>query len=169
MHIPQTYGLLPGGNVLYFNGMIFTQVADGLYGTRSLILTQGGSHLVVGGLLSRSLTTFSRDFFNGALTEAGTLTLPAGPEKLSLDAQGELWVAGHAKLLDWRAFNTDPAKRASSQIFRVSLSGGVPQAAAQVYGDDGREIAGASIGVSVGKRLLIGSSLDDKLLDCTLD
>ncbi len=73
MHIPQTYGLLPGGNVLYFNGMVFTQVADGLYGTRSLLLTQGGSHLVVGGLLSRSLTTFSRDFFNGALTEAGTL------------------------------------------------------------------------------------------------
>jgi arylesterase/paraoxonase len=167
MHIPQTYGLLPGGNVLYFNGMIFTQVADGLYGTRSLLLTQGGSHLVVGGLLSRSLTTFSRDFFSGALTEAGTLTLPAGPEKLSVDAQGELWVAGHAKLQDWRAFNTDPAKRASSQIFRVSLSGGVPQAATQVYGSDGQEIAGASIGVSVGKRLLIGSSLDDKLLDCT--
>ena len=167
MHIPQTYGLLPGGNVLYFNGMIFTQVADGLYGTRSLILTQGGSHLVVGGLLSRSLTTFSREFFSGALTEVGTLTLPAGPEKLSVDTQGELWVAGHAKLQDWRAFNTDPAKRASSQIFRVSLSGGVPQAATQVYGNDGQEIAGASIGVSVGKRLLIGSSLDDKLLDCT--
>jgi sugar lactone lactonase YvrE len=132
-----------------------------------LILTQGGSHLVVGGLLSRSLTTFSREFFSGALTEVGTLNLPAGPEKLSVDTQGELWVAGHAKLQDWRAFNTDPAKRASSQVLRVSLSGGVPQAVTQVYGSDGQEIAGASIGVSVGRRLLIGSSLDDKLLDCT--
>jgi hypothetical protein len=169
MHVPQTYGLLPGGNVLYFNGMIFTQVADGLYGTRSLLLTRDGSHLVVGGLLSRSLTTFSRDFFNGALTEADTLILPAGPEKLSLDAQGELWAAGHAKLPEWRAFTTDPAKRASSQIFRVSLSGGVPQVATQVYGNAGQEIAGASIAVSAGRRLLIGSSLDDKLLDCTVN
>ncbi len=166
IHLPQTYGVLPGGNVLYFNGMFFTQVADGLYGTRSLILTQGGTHLVVGGLLSRSLTTFSRQPFTGELTEAGTMTLPAGPERLSLDAQGELWVAGHANLPDWRAFNADPAKRAPSQIFRVVLSNGVPQESQQVYGNDGHEIAGASVGVAAGRRLLIGSSLDNKLLDC---
>ena len=59
------------------------------------------------------------------------------------------------------------AKRAPSQIFRVSLLGGVPQAAEQVYGNDGSELAGASVGLSAGKRLLIGSSLDGKLLDCT--
>jgi arylesterase / paraoxonase len=166
-HILQTYGIVSGGNVLYFNGMFFTQVADGFYGTRSLVLTQGGTHLVVGGLLSRSLTTFSRQPFTGELNEAGTMTLPAGPERLSIDGQGELWVAGHANLQDWRAFNADPGKHASSQIFRVSLSGGVPQEAGQVYSNDGGEISGASVAVSVGNRLLIGSSLDNKLLDCT--
>jgi arylesterase/paraoxonase len=167
VHALQTYGILSGGDVLYFNGMSFSEVADGLYGTRSLVLAQGGTHLIVGGLLSRSLTTFSRQPFTGALTEAGTMTLPAGPEKLSLDGQGELWLAGHANLLDWRAFSADPAKRAPSQIFRVSLSDGVPGQAEQVYGNAGSEIAGASVGVSVGKRLLIGSSLDGELLDCT--
>jgi hypothetical protein len=167
LHIPQTYGVFPGGNILYFNGMSFSEAVDGLYGTRSLILTGGGTHLVVGGLLSRSLTSFSREPFTGALTEAGSLVLPAGPEKLSLDGQGELWVAGHANLSDWRAFNADPAKRAPSQLFRVSLLNGVPQEAAQVYGNDGSELAGASVGVSAGKTLLIGSSLDGKLLDCT--
>ena len=166
LHIPQTYGVIPGGNVLYFNGMVFKEVAAGLYGTRSLILTGGGSHLVVGGLLSRSLTSFSRDSFSGELTEADTLVLPAGPEKLSLDGQGQLWVAGHAKLMDWRAFNADPAKRSASQLFRVSLLNGVPQEAEQAYGNDGSELAGASAGVAVGRRLLIGSSLDGKLLDC---
>jgi len=167
IHALQTYGVLSGGNVLYFNGMSFSQVADGLYGTRSLVLAQGGTHLIVGGLLSRSLTTFSRQPFTGALTEAGTMTLPAGPEKLSLDAQGELWLAGHANLLDWRAFSADPHLRAPSEIFRVSLLNGVPQQAEQAYGNPGSEIAGASVGVSVGNRLLIGSSLDGRLLDCT--
>ena len=167
LHIPQTYGILPGGNILYFNGMFFSQAADGLYGTRSLVLTQGGTHLVVGGLLSRSLTTFTRQPFTGTLTEAGTLTLPAGPERLSVDGQGEVWLGGHANLMDWRAFNADPAKRAPSQVFGVSLSGGMPQEAVQVYGNDGHEIAGASIAISLGKRLLIGSSLDNRLLDCT--
>jgi hypothetical protein len=170
IHALQTYGILSGGNVLYFNGMSFSQVADGLYGTRSLALAPGGSHLIVGGLLSRSLTSFSREPFTGALTEAGNLNLPAGPEKLSVDGQGELLVGAHANLLDWRAFTADPHRRAPSQIFRVALSGGVPQQVEQVeqvYGNDGGEIAGASVGVSVGKRLLIGSSLDSKLLDCT--
>lgn len=167
IHPLQTYGVMSGGNILYFNGMSFAQVADGLYGTRSLILTQGGTHLVVGGLLSRSLTSFSREALTGDLAEGGNLVLPAGPEKLSVDAQGQLWVAGHAKLMDWRAFNTDPGKRASSQIFRVSLLNGEPQEAQQVYGNDGSELAGASVGASAGKRLLIGSSLDGRLLDCT--
>jgi hypothetical protein len=167
IHALQTYGILSGGNVLYFNGMSLSQVADGLYGTRSLALAPGGSHLIVGGLLSRSLTSFSREPFTVALTEAGNLNLPAGPEKLSVDGQGELLVGAHANLLDWRAFTADPHRRAPSQIFRVALSGGVPQQVEQVYGNDGGEIAGASVGVSVGKRLLIGSSLDSKLLDCT--
>jgi arylesterase/paraoxonase len=167
LHIPQTYGVIPGDNILYFNGMSFSEAVDGLYGTRSLILTGGGTHLVVGGLLSRSLTSFSRESFTGALTEAGSLLLPAGPEKLSLDAQGQLWVAGHANLSDWRAFNADPAKRAPSQLFRVSVLNGVPQDKEQVYGNDGSELAGASVGISTDKKLLIGSSLDGRLLDCT--
>jgi len=167
LHIPQTYGVIPGGNILYFNGMSFSEAVDGLYGTRSLILTGGGTHLVVGGLLSRSLTSFSREPFTGALTEAGNLMLPAGPEKLSLDAQGQLWVAGHANLSDWRAANADPAKRAPSQLFRVTLLNGVPQDKEQVYGNDGGELSGASVGISAGKTLLIGSSLDGRLLNCT--
>jgi hypothetical protein len=167
LHIPQTYGVIPGGNILYFNGMSFSEAVDGLYGTRSLILTGGGTHLVVGGLLSRSLTSFSREPFTGALTEAGNLLLPAGPEKLSLDAQGQLLVAGHANLSDWRAANADPAKRAPSQLFRVSLLNGVPQDKEQIYGNDGRELSGASVGISADKTLLIGSSLDGRLLNCT--
>ena len=167
IHALQTYGIISGGNVLYFNGMSFTEAVDGFYGTRSLVLTPDGTHLIVGGLLSRSLTSFSREPFTGALTEAGTMTLPAGPEKLSVDGQGELWVGGHANLLDWHAFNADPHGRASSQIFRVSLLGGVPQQAEQVYGNDGSEIGGASVAAAAGKQMLIGSSLDGRLLSCT--
>jgi len=167
IHGLQTYGIIPGGNVLYFNGTFFRQVADGLYGTRSLVLTPKGDHLIVGGLLSRSLTSFSRETFTGALTEADTLTLPAGPEKLGIDSFGQMWVAGHANLLDWRAMTGDPGKRASSQLFRVRLMNGVPQAVEQVYGNSGTELAGASVGLPAANRLLIGSSLDNRLLDCT--
>lgn len=164
IHGLQTYGIIPGGNVLYFNGTMFRQVADGLYGTRSLVLT--GEHLIVGGLLSRSLTTFTRENFTGQLTEDDTLNLSTGPEKLSLDAQGQVLVASHANLLEWRAAVADPGKRAASQILRVNLTNGVPQIAGQIYGDDGTQLAGASVSVAAAGRLVIGSSLDGRLMSC---
>lgn len=164
LHLAQSYGLLSGGNVLYFNGASFAQVAGGLYGTRSLVLSPDGSHLIVGGLLSRSLTSYKAEPFSGSLTEAGTLTLPAGPERLNLDGQGGVLVGGHANLLNWR--KADPQKPSPSQVLRVTPADGVPKQAGQVYGNDGKEIAGAGVAVASGKRLLIGSSLDGRLLDC---
>ncbi|HKX64117.1 MAG TPA: hypothetical protein VJM78_02325 [Rhizomicrobium sp.] len=163
----QTYGIIPGGNVLYFNGTTFSQAADGFYGTRSLLLTPKGDRLIVSGLLSRSLTSFTREPFTGQLTEDDTLNLSTGPEKLTLDAQGQMLVAGHADLLEWRAAAADPGKRAASQILRVNLVSGVPRAKEQIYGDDGSQLAGASVGVAAENRLVIGSSLDNRLLSCT--
>lgn len=161
------YGVLPGSNILYFNGMTFRVAADGIYGARGLLLTPDGGHLLVASLTSRSIKSLTREPFSGNLTEAGSLTLPAAPEKVSLDSTGELWAAGHSSLFAWRAFAGDQAKRAPSQVFRVNLLSGVPQAAEQVYGNDGSEIAAASVAALTGKQLLIGSSLDNKLLACT--
>jgi hypothetical protein len=161
------YGVLPGSNILYFNGMSFRVAIDDIYGARGLLLTPDGNHLLVASLTSRSLKSLTREPFSGNLTEADSLTLPVAPEKISLDATGEIWAAGHANLFTWRGFAADVGKRAPSQVFRVTLASGVPQQAEQVYGSDGTEIAAASVAASAGNRLLIGSSLDSKLLSCT--
>lgn len=160
------YGVLPGSEVLYFNGMTFKSVADGLYGARGLLLAPDGTHLLVASLTTRSIKSFDRNVFSGALTEADSLTLAVAPEKLSLDSYGQVWAAGHANLFHWRAFAADPQARDSSQVFRVSLLNGVPQDSSQIYGNDGSEIASASVAVSSAQGLLIGSSLDNKLLNC---
>jgi hypothetical protein len=160
------YGLLPASEVLYFNGLTFRSVADGFYGARGLVLSPEGSHLLVASLTTRSIKSFNRDVFSGALNEADSLTLAAAPEKLSLDSYGQIWATGHANLFRWRAFAGDQQARDTSQVFRVSLLNGVPQDSSQVYGNDGSEIAAASVAVSSAQGLLIGSSLDDKLLSC---
>jgi len=161
------YGVLPGSNILYFNGTAFRVAADDLYGAGGLILTPDGGHLLVASLTSRSLKSLTREPFSGNLTEADSLTLPAAPEKITLDSTGEIWAAGHASLFSVRDFAADAGQRAPSQVFRVSLASGVPQQAEQVYGNDGNEIAGAGVAAIAGNQLLIGSSLDRKLLACT--
>ena len=158
------YGVLPGSNILYFNGMSFRVAVDDLYGARGLMLTPDGGHLLVGQPRPAAASSrCAREPFSGNLTEADSLTLPAAPEKITLDSTGEIWAAGHASLFSWRDFAADAGKRAPSQVFRVSLASGVPQQAEQVYGNDGSEIAGASVAALAGKQLLIGSSLDGSL------
>lgn len=159
-------GILPDSQILFFNGMLFRTVVEDVYGARGLVLTPD-DRLLVASLTTRSLKAFSREPVSGNLTEGGSLTLDAAPDQITLDNRGEVWVAGHANLFDWRNFGSDAGRRAPSQIFRVSLASGEPQEAQQVYGNDGVQIAAASVGASLGKRLLIGSSLDNKLLDCT--
>ena len=161
------YGVLPGSNVLYFNGMSFRVAAEDMYGARGLLLTPDGAHLLMASLTTRSLKSLTREPFSGNLTEGDSLNLPVAPEKITLDSTGEIWAAGHASLFAWRGFAADPGSRAPSQVFRITLASGSPQQAEQVYGNDGGEIAAASVAASTGKQLLIGSSLDSKLLSCT--
>jgi hypothetical protein len=161
-------GAVPGSSILYFNGMMLRTAAEDVYGAQGLLLAPDGNHLLVASLTTRSLKSFNREMLTGNLTEGESLTLDIAPEKISLDRRGEVWVAGHANLFQWRDFATDPDHRPPSQVYRVSLSGGAPQSAQPVYGNGGGEIAAASVAASAGKRLLIGSSLDGKLLDCTL-
>ncbi|HVZ28555.1 MAG TPA: hypothetical protein VG798_07875, partial [Rhizomicrobium sp.] len=148
-----------GGDVLYFNGMSFREVVDGLYGTRSILVS--GDRVVVGGLLSRSLSSFAREDITGNLSDEQDINLPAGPEKLSRDQVGDVWAAGHANLFDLRA--AGPGKPATSQVFHVGLA---DKSVQQVYGNAGAEISGASVALSLNNRLLIGSPIDGKLLDC---
>lgn len=164
----QHYGVISGGDILYFNGMSFREVADGLYGTRSLAITRNGSHVIAGGLLGRSVTSFARESLTGNLSDENLKLVGAGPERLALDGQGQLWVAGHANLLSWRAMTGEPGTKASSQILRISLANGVPGEVTQVYGNAGDEIAGAGAVAVGGNHLLIGSALDAKLLDCIM-
>lgn len=161
------WGAVPGSNILYFNGMMFRTAAEDVYGGRGLLLTPDGNQLLVASMTTRSLKSFNREMMTGNLTEGASLTLDIAPEKITLDSRGEIWVAGHANLIQWRDFVTDPDHRPPSQVFRVSLASGVPQLAQHVYGNSGGDIAAAGVAASAGKRLLIGSSLDGKLLDCS--
>ncbi|HKD46511.1 MAG TPA: hypothetical protein VKB67_02385 [Rhizomicrobium sp.] len=56
-----------------------------------------------------------------------------------------------------------------SKIFRVHLDkSGVPQSYDTIFADDGSRIGGASAAAVTGDTLLIGSTLDNKLLECSL-
>jgi arylesterase/paraoxonase len=160
--------VLPRANILYFDGMLFHEVAKGLNFPSGLALSPDGRYLYVSEAFTRRLDTYVRQELSGALERVDTLAIASNLDNLRLDAVGHLWIGSHPKALAMAQFRSDRAKPAPSEIFEVTLGNDIPKNATLVYADSGSQIGGSSVAAVIGKRLLIGSPLDDKILDCTM-
>jgi hypothetical protein len=141
--------LLPRANVLYFDGMLFREVATRLNSPRGVALSPDGGHLVVGEAYPRRLVSFLRNPFTGVLDDAAALPLQAGPGHMNTAANSLIVAA--------------TPKAGSGAVFRISIKDGVPQAATPLYENRDGEIAAAA---QAGGRLLIGTAAG--LKDCAL-
>ena len=142
--------LLPRAEVLYFDGMKFVAVAGRLNSPGGVVMAPDGSHLYVAQELPRSLASFTRSYFTGALDNAALLSLPAAPRKITVAPNGSLIVAASPK-------------RGTGAVYRVRLDSGVPVAAELLYSTRSEEITAAA---EASGHLLIGSQ--KALIDCRL-
>jgi arylesterase/paraoxonase len=160
----------PHADLLYFNGTNFRISVQRMAFPNGVYVSPDGGHLYVAFTNERRVIGFSREPFFGSLTEIGSLSIPARLDNISADAQGRLIIAGHPSLLRVNQFRADPGKPSPSAVFRVTLDkSGVPQSYETIFANDGALIGASSSAVVTGKRLLIGSVLDDKLLDCQIN
>jgi arylesterase/paraoxonase len=164
----ESYLLLPRADVLYYDGMVFKEVAKGLVFANGINLSNDGGHVYVAESTARRIQTFARDPFSGRLVQENAFDFPAGPDNIDVDARGDLWIAGHPKMFALVGYASDPAKPSPTEIFRVTTKGGIPQAAEPVYVDTGRQLGAGSVGVAADKTLYIGSIFDAKILACGL-
>jgi hypothetical protein len=157
------------GDVLYYDGILFHEVADHLAFASGLALSPDGRHLYVTETNARRLDSYLRNPVSGQLDSDGTLEIPSGVDNVHFDDAGGLWVGSHPKGLAMAAFRSHPDRPAPSEIFKVSLDGaGVPQSASVVYANMGEQIGGSAGATVTGNRMLIGGPLTDHLLDCRM-
>lgn len=163
----EDYLIWPHADLLFFNGTSFRISVQRMAFPNGVYVTPDGTHLYVALTNERRIVAFSREPYFGSLKEIGALSIPARLDNISADAQGRLIVAGHPDLLADNAFRRDAAKPSPSEVFRVTLDkDGVPTGYETIFADKGRLIGASSVAAMVGQRLLIGSVLDDKILEC---
>jgi arylesterase/paraoxonase len=161
--------VLTRANVLYFDGMVFRAAAAGLAFPSGAALSADGKYLYITESYNRRLTTYERQPLSGTLEAVNTLAIPSNLDNVRFDDAGHLWIGTHPKAFAMAAYRTDGSKPAPSEIFKVTLSNGIPQAAIAVYTNLGNEIGASSVAAVTGHRLLIGSPYDNHILDCTMD
>ncbi len=159
---------LPRANLLYFNGDSFRVVVERLNFPNGVLVAPDGRHLYVTSTTKRELLVFERNPVDGQLKQLDSLSIPARLDNLSIDQYGNLWTAGHPKLPTYVGYPADPSKPSPSVVFRIVLQDGLPQRYDTVYANDGEQLAASSSAAVYQNRLIIGSVLDDKMLDCTM-
>jgi arylesterase/paraoxonase len=165
----EDYLIWPHADILYFNGSNFRIPVQRMAFPNGVYVTPDGTHLYITVTNERRLLALSREPFFGNLTEIGSLSLPMRPDNISADAQGRLIIAGHPSLIRVNRFRADASKPSPSEVVRVNLDkSGVPTGYDTLFADDGALIGASSSAAVVGKQLLIGSVLDDKLLICDM-
>ena len=160
--------VLPRANILYIDGVKFVEVANGLNFPNGAALSKDGRYLYVPESYPRTLLTFERNPFSGQLKEVNALSIPSNLDNADIAADGSIWLGSHPKAFAMAKFRSDPSKPAPSEIFRVAVQNGIPQAVSLVYANLGEEIGASSVGATADGHLLIGSPFDSKILDCTM-
>jgi arylesterase/paraoxonase len=165
----EDYGRLPYASVLYVSGEEFSTAHEGIQYANGINVSADGSRLFVAATTGRELLTFNRDASTGQLKLAHTLALKTGVDNIDVDADGDLWIAAHPKLLAFVAHSKDSLHKSPSEVLRLRPRPDKGYDVTGVYMDDGGAISGSSVAVRYKKQLFIGGVFQPRILRVALD
>ncbi len=163
----ETWLLLPRANVVYFDGNAAKVVATGLNYANGINRSADLATIYVAESTGRTLDIFHRDTTSGVLSPVRSLFLGVGADNIDIDADGNLWIGAHPRMLDFLAHARDAKNLSPSVVLKIDPTTD-DGAARTIYANTGEEASGGSVAVSNGKRMVIGMVFEPKVLNCTL-
>ena len=149
--------------VVYFDGESMRVAADGLKSAVGMGLSPDGLTVYVAETLGKRVSVYTRNPLTGDLNFKQHIDLDSSPDNINVDADGALWIATHAKLVDLIRHFGDATHEAPTTILRHASDTTTP-----IYVNDGSEISAGSVGAAFGGRLYIGSITEPQLLICRM-
>ena len=151
----------------YFDGTTARVVLDDIASGGGMNVSADGNTLYVSETSAQRLRVLERNPGDGSVTEKARIALPTSPDNVDVAADGSLWVTGHAntvKLIQ----HFISGKPAPTQVLRVVPDSNGGAAIDEIYLNAGEQISAGSVGVTYGKKLLIGSITARQILVCAM-
>jgi arylesterase/paraoxonase len=149
--------------VVYFDGESMRVAAEGLKSGVGMGLSPDGLTAYVAETLGKRVSAYTRNPLTGDLIFKQYIDIDGSPDNINVDADGTLWIAVHAKLVDLIRHFGDATHHAPTTVLRHDAGEITP-----IYVNDGSEISAGSVGASFAERLYIGSITEPKLLICRM-
>lgn len=157
-------GLSP---VVYVDGDTARIAAAGLKAAAGIAMSPDGTRVYVSETAGNRIAVYSRNPGTADLALLERLPVEGAPDNLNVDADGSVWIAAHAKVVALVRHFADATQRAPTRILRYTPGDGAGRLE-DVLVDPGDGISAGSVGAVYGRRLLIGSITERKVLDCRL-
>ena len=159
-------GLSP---LVFFDGVKFSIVADGLRSSGGINADKNKGKLYVGETMGKAIRVYNLTE-NGSLLDLKTeIQLNNLVDNIDLDANSDLWIANHTNTLSFIRHINDVKSPAPSQVQRISVRNGHFGPPQTVFENDGRLFSASSVGGRYKGLLLVGSITEPNILVCELD
>jgi arylesterase/paraoxonase len=164
MRTMEDYLQLPESYLLYFNGKAFSKVYDNLNYANGVMVSSDSKTLYLTETISGKVSVLDRNVETGEANLQFEKSLKTGLDNITLDANGNLWIAAHPKLFDFVGHVKDPAHYSPSQVLKLSPKGDDDFEVTEVYLNDGTQISGSSVALHYKGKIYIGTVYESKLL-----
>jgi len=164
MSLMEDYLRLPLSYLLYFDGKEYTKVYDGLNYANGVNISPDGSTIYITETTTGKLSILKRTKETGALELLFSKYLQSGLDNITIDANGDLWIATHPKLLDFVSHSKDSTHYSPSQVLKLHPLGNSDLLVEEIYLDNGKEISGSSTALFYNGQVFIGQVFNDKIL-----
>jgi arylesterase/paraoxonase len=162
----EDYLRLSISTVVYYNGERFVEAASGIRYPNGINVSGDGETLFVASTTGGTVFVFDIDAASGGLEKRGAIEIGTGVDNIEVDREGDLWIGAHPKLLTFVQHTADASRLAPSQVIRVGGPGTDSPQVEEVLLSLGEDLSGSSVAAVQGDRLLVGSVMDEGMLDC---
>ena len=169
MRTLEEYLQIPRSYLLYFDGVAFSKVLEGIKYGNGVNISRNGQKIFLATTTGRTLLTFDRDRETGKLELADELNLKSGIDNISVDEDGNLWIGAHPKMLAFVGHAKDPHNPSPSQVLKLTPDGNGSYSVREIYLDDGNQLSGSSVAVHYKNELFVGAVFESKLLRATIN
>ena len=166
LSVAEIYLGLSLSSVVYWDGSEGRQVAGGLMYANGINKSVDGSAIYVAEVLGQRIQVFGRDSATGDLTKSKALPIDTGPDNISVDGKGMLYIGGHPYALEFQKHAKDPSHISPSQVVSVDPSSGATET---VFYSKKGEINGSSVGAAWAGGLVVGAVFDEHVMICSRD
>jgi arylesterase/paraoxonase len=154
--------------IVYYDGEVMREVAEPVALGAGIAASADGGRVYVSESSAHRLRVYSRDSATGNLELFQNVKIFSAGDNLSIAEDGAIWVAAHPSVWQLLRHFRDPNEHSPTQILRIAEDPQTEDRIGEVYLNDGSEMSAGSVAAVLGKRMLIGSITEKKMLECNL-